>query len=132
MKTYFGWLLTIVGLICLIIIPTSFSADVTAKFEWRQPNYDTVQYWKLYWGTAAGGPYEVGEQQFDKTDLQEDQSNNFTIPYPDESVTTYYFVLVAFVDDTHYSGNSNEVLLEMDFITLPGAPLELRVTIVPE
>lgn len=132
MKKYFMAFLFALFIIPLLIVNVVVAADVNATFEWTQPDYDNVNYWKLYWGEAAGGPYEVGELQFDKADLQENQSATFTIPYPDGAQTTYYFVLVAFQDATHYSGNSNEVFLEIDFIPTPGAPLQLRVTIVPQ
>lgn len=118
--------------VSLLICNAAVAGDVDARFSWTQPDYDVVNYWVLYWGDTDGGPYEVGSLQFDKTALQPDQSNVFTIPYPDGAKTTYYFVLVSFVDAEHYSGNSNQVPLEIDYIPIPGEPLQLQVTIIPE
>jgi len=125
-------LLILFLLVPLLVVTPAPAADVPALFEWVQPDYDIVNYWVLYWGDTTGGPYEIGSQQFDKADLVEDQSNTFTIPYPDGAKTTYYFVLVSFVDTEHYSGNSMEVYLEIDYIPVPGEPLQLKVTIIPE
>lgn len=132
MKKYFMAIIFVILIVPLLIINVAVAADVNARFEWVQPDYDMVNYWVLYWGDAEGGPYEIGSQQFDKADLQENQSNIFTIPFPDNAQTTYYFTLVSFIDTEHYSGNSNEVFLEIDFIPTPGVPLQLMVTIIPE
>ena len=109
----------------------ALAGDVDATFAWEQTDYDKVNYWILYWGAAAGGPYEVGQQQIDKTMLQESQTAPVVIPYPADAKTTYYYVLVAFVDTTLFSPNSDEVFLEVDFRIPPDQPLQLRVTITP-
>lgn len=109
-----------------------FSADVDRTFAWEQADYDVVNYWKLCWGAASGGPYDIDCRQIDKTMIQESQEAPVTIPYPDNAKTTYYFVLVAFTDVDHFSGNSNEVPLEVDFIPIPATPVNLRVKIIPQ
>lgn len=127
-------LLSIVVLLLALLVPAfavAQTAPVDATFAWEQPDYENVNYWILYWGDQPGGPYTVGEVRIDKTQVGENQSAPVTIPYPDGAKTTYYFVLVAFQDVDHYSDNSNEVPLEIDFIPLPGTPVNLRVTITP-
>ena len=111
-------------------VAPAIAQSVNATFAWEQQDYDQVNYWMLYWGANAGGPYDVGSQRIDKTMLQPDQSETVTIQYPPDALTTYYFVLVAFKTTDLFSANSNEVPLTVDFVK-PGTPLNLRVTIVP-
>jgi len=124
-------LLSFLIVVLFLVGVPALADDQDATFAWEQPDYDKVNYWILYWGGAAGGPYDVGQVQIDKTMLQESQSVPVVIPYPPDAKTTYYYVLVAFIDSAKFSGNSNEVLLEVDFRIPPGTPLQLRVTITP-
>ncbi|MCP4156686.1 MAG: hypothetical protein GY757_53730 [bacterium] len=130
---YLRFMAILFVLLFLLLTVAAQAGDVDATFAWEQTDYAEVNYWILYWGSAAGGPYDTGQQQITKTLLQESQTVPVVIPYPPDAKTTYYFVLVAFktvAAGDLFSANSNEVSLEVDFI-LPQQPLQLRVTITP-
>ena len=118
-------------LIALLLGTAAYADDKTATFEWDYPSdYDTITHYVLYWGATAGGPYDVGQQRIEKSDLGGGTTADIVITYPPNAKTTYYYVLVAFRDDL-FSENSNEVSLEVDFRIPPNQPLNLRVTISP-
>jgi len=99
--------------------------DKSVTFAWDYPtDYDQITHWKLYWGTQAGGPYETGEAQINKSMLGSTTQTDIVIQYPPNAKTTYYYVLVAFKDEL-YSANSNEVSVEGDFRENPLAPLSI-------
>ncbi len=117
--------------ILLLIPPNVVAQDVNATFAWEQSDYDATNYWKLYWGLTSGGPYAVDLLKITKELAQESQTAPVVINYPADAKTKYYYVLVAFKDTTHFSGNSNEVFFEADFIEAPGTPVQLRIIITP-
>ncbi len=124
--------IAIIFVVLLLMFPMSAIADdVNATFSWTQTDYDQVTYWVLYWGSATGGPYTVGNTQIDKSIIDPQQTAPVIIQYPPNAKTTYYYVLVAFHDADHFSSNSNETELEVDFILIPGAPVQLQVIITP-
>ena len=108
-----------------------YADDVDATFEWTQTDYDKVNYWILSWGVSSGGPYTVKSVQIPKSIIDPEQMVPVIIQYPANAKTTYYYVLRAFVDAEHFSGNSNEVFLEIDFIYTPQDPVQLKVLIIP-
>lgn len=132
MRRKFFILIAFLFVLLVPVITLAQSAPVDATFAWEQPDYDECNYWILYWGAQSGGPYTVGQVRIDKEILQPEQSKQVTISYPENAKTTYYFVMVAFKDETIYSNNSNEVPLEVDFRNPPGTPVNLRVTIIPQ
>jgi len=125
--------LIFVLLILLLITANAFgqTVPVDREFAWQQSDYSEVDFWKLKWGSISGGPYDVGELVIDKVLLTEDQSSPIQLEYPDNALTTYYFVLAACKAGNYCSEDSNEVELTIDFIRPPGKPLNLRIRIVP-
>lgn len=124
------FLIAVLTILILGSVAPAMAQNVDANVSWTQSDYDQVNYWILYWGATAGGPYDVGQQRIDKTMLQPDQSETVTIQYPANAKTTYYFVIVAFKDASLFSGNSNEFPFTVDFVK-PGEPVDLRITIIP-
>lgn len=119
----------IIVLAFALLAGTAGAANQKIRFSWDQTDVGRVNFWRLCWGTKAGGPYKVGCLDIHKDDLQ-DKKYTATINYPSNRLTRYYFVLVALKDGSHFSKNSNEVSHAVDLRTVP-APFNLTVEIVP-
>ena len=117
------FLTTLFVTIFLLFSWVAFAADTTETltFEWDQTDTTNLKEWRLYWGDAAGGPYdtqEVAVIPFDGSAGPTYSSPaDATVSGPQGTHVTKYFVLVACGDipqndgTTNYecSTNSNEV-----------------------
>lgn len=122
-------MLSLVLILSLIVIGNAQAADVVRIFQWDQPqDLDITTHWVLYWGDKDGGPYDIGSFQINKTNDITPIEAQATIVYPDNAITTYYFVVVAFNQEL-FSGNSNQVALQIDTRNTPSPAVNLRVTI---
>jgi hypothetical protein len=97
----------------------------TIDFTWTQPQIDRIKSWKLYSGTASGGPYtEILDVPYDGV------STTIAASIPGSTVPpgeTYYFVIVSFADFGIFSQNSNEVMVDR---RPPSKVIQLKITVI--
>lgn len=118
--------LAVLVLFCVFAIPVQ-ADDIVHTFAWDQEaNIDVVNYWMIYWGTTAGGPYDVGSVRIDKVSETVAQQADATVIYPGGQKTTMYFVCVSFIDSEHFSINSNEINHTEDLIGQPACAVNFR------
>ena len=125
------------------IIPIACGGQNTVTFEWEQGgDISDLQEWKLYVSETPGGPYDDGQAY-----LQDPLGNPVdwvVIPYsgtpgatyqadaiiivPDAATTNLCFVVNAWDTDGNFSGNSNEVCEDFDFLG-PGIPYNFKIKV---
>ena len=117
------FLTTVFALFVLLFFGIVYAADVTetVTFAWEQDNTINLKEWRLYWGDAAGGPYDTQEVTIIVYDGSAGPTYegpaDATVSGPQGTHVTKYFVLVACGDIPQDDGttlyecseNSNEV-----------------------
>lgn len=106
---------TFFGVICLTLI-MAVPAGVLASesLEWDPPSTGTVDGYRIYWGTAQGGPYSGSHDVLTATSWP-------LAHLPLLENNTYYLVVRAY-NDAGESENSNEVSYLVPDTTPPAAP----------
>lgn len=112
-----------------IAVSISCAADKTVRLTWQQNITPDFLKWEVYYGTAAGGPYD-----YLTTIMYDSEQNEYTsdevIVAPDGQETTYYFVLISWDNSDNPSGYSNEASVLID-LEAPPAAFSLEVVVVP-
>lgn len=106
--------------------------NVTLTFRWHQENIEEIVEWGIYYGTHSGGPYEkgpivnsIGSVSIAGNDVEIEHS----ISVPDDSDTTYYFVVIALDNKGRKSTGSNEASFRFD-LAPPAPPDNFEVVAV--
>lgn len=108
---------TFCWVVCSILIVATPVAAGT--LVWDPPSTGTVNGYKIYYGSAPGGPY--GSSQ-DAGSVTSYGLNNL----PLQEKTTYYFVVRAY-NQAGESENSNEASYLVPDTTPPAAPVGVTV-----
>lgn len=112
-------------LVLITAVPFNATAQIVdATAVWTQSDYDTTDYWILYWGAASGGPYEDGNITVNKAELINNETKKDINVYFPDGVSVYYFVIVAFNAQGN-SPDSNEFAFSI--AQVPEAPFGLQV-----
>lgn len=124
-------------------VTISCAGQNTVTFEWEQPgDISDLQEWRLYVSDVPGGPYDDGQTYLE--DPAGTPVDWVVIPYsgvpgatyeapaiivvPDAAETNLCFVVNAWDTDGNFSGNSNEVCEDFDFLG-PGIPYNFKIKI---
>lgn len=121
-------IIVIVSFLLMAGIAVAGNVDLTAT--WEQTQYERVDRWAIFQSTTSGGPYTlVGVLTKEEAEAGEGIIKEFNLESPDGQKIMYYFVVVAYDEDTGInSANSIEAEYEIDFTPLD-EPTTLTVTI---
>ena len=143
MKRFIVALVMVLALL-LVVMPAVAQRGVQLTFEWDQADSGGAGFWgwRMYVGTAAGGPYNYlgvdgnGDAvplmvvQYDPANPAGPFTGTGDLTAPDNAETTFYFVVVAFDDAGNFSGNSNEVSYTADFVGPDDPVLRITATVI--
>jgi len=121
MKKLFLAILAMV--LVLAMVGLAFAGQKTVNFSWSQtiPPTNDLAGWKLYQAATSGGPYtETDIIPF--TTAQDTYSFSKMMDFPDNAITTFYFVILAY----RQNGNPSQYSTEM-----PGGPVDLIFPVAP-
>jgi hypothetical protein len=108
----------LVGMLFLFSLIVPMQATAAGTLMWN-PSTGTVQGYRVYYGTASGGPYPNSANAGTATSYV---LNNL----PLQEKTTYYFVVRAY-NQAGESANSNQVLQTVPDSTPPAPPKGVTV-----
>jgi hypothetical protein len=105
-----------------------YAGQKTITFQWDSNTEADMAGYKLYKGSAAGGPYTfiVSIPYLPGVPTQTSPTD---IIVPDGTETVIYFVLTAYDISNNESGYSNEVNARIDFKP-PGNPVQFIIKVI--
>jgi hypothetical protein len=100
--------------LAFLLIPVlCFAGTKTLTFQWDSNTEEDIVGYRIYKGSAVGGPYsKIGDIPHVPGTTQTSPAN---IVVPDGEDTTLYFVVTAYDLSGNESGYSNEVSAKIDF-----------------
>ncbi|MBU1067585.1 hypothetical protein KKE60_07335 [Patescibacteria group bacterium] len=114
-------------LLTLVFTGISMAGVTRVTFQWEQtlPSPNDLAGWKLYRGNATGGPYTL-QSTILFTVVMSTYEYAADITVPDNTETTYYFVLTAYDTSANESPYSNEISKKFD-LKGPNVPSGFRL-----
>jgi hypothetical protein len=133
--------IVLLAAVFLFAVPVVAQKAVQINFAWDQNISPDFQGWKMWVGTAPGGPYDYVK------DAEGNAAPLFSVPYdpanptgpftgtgsisaPDNAETTFYFVVNAWDTNGNNSADSNEVNYTADFLGPDPPVLTITGTII--